>query len=180
MDIRLPAVVTMSMVLAGCGHDCARHGPAETRWAQEIACYEHTQLDDRPPVSRVGCYRLALAPSYLTNASTGPERLFLDNPEFVELTADWYTKEVRTGYLVRTPPRSSGSDGTGVWWPTRDGGALIDLATGFAGMMLRMHRSGVGLSGTASTYQDVGDESQRSTAELWPVGCDKMPREQGK
>ena len=111
----------------------------------------------------------------LPNASTGTQRPFMENPGFVELTSNWYTAGVRSGYLVRTPPRPAPWVDKGVWWPTRDGGAFIDLGTGFFGIMLRMHRSGLGYSGTAATYQDVGDESQRSTADLWPIGCEKMP-----
>jgi hypothetical protein len=54
-------------------------------------------------------------------------------------------------------------------------GAFIDLGTGFFGLLLRMHRSGFGYSGTAATYQDIGHDSQRSTADLWAISCEKVP-----
>lgn len=175
MDIRVPVLVAVSVALIGCAHECPRHEPPESLWAEQLAYHDRVELDDRPPGDRAKCYRLALGPTYLPNASTGTQRPFMENPGFVELTSDWYTAGVRSGYLVRTPPRPAPWVDKGVWWPTRDGGAFIDLGTGFFGIMLRMHRSGLGYSGTAATYQDVGDESQRSTADLWPIGCEKMP-----
>jgi hypothetical protein len=170
-----PLLVTASLAASGCAHECQRQGPPEVAWAEQLACDDHAELDDRPPTGRAGCYRLALGPSYLTNASTGTQNLFIDNPEFVELTSERYTTGIRSGYLARTPPRRGPWVDKGVWWPTRDGGAFIDLGTGFFGLLLRMHRSGFGYSGTAATYQDIGHDSQSSTADLWPIGCEKMP-----
>jgi hypothetical protein len=158
MSIRALVLVAVSVTLNGCAHGCPRHERPETSWAQQLACYEHAELDERPPVGWAGCYRLALGPTYLPNAATGTKGPFIENPEFIELTSDWYTTGVRGGYLVRTPPRRGPWVDKGVWWPTRAGGAFIDLGTGFFGMMLRMRRSTAGYSGTAETYQDVGDD----------------------
>ena len=100
----------------------------------------------------------------------------MPNPEVIELTSEWYTKgRIHSGFLVRTPVGSTPWGDNGVWRPTRTGGALIDLGTGFSGLFLVVHRNTWGYSGNASTYQDVGDNSARATADLWPVSCAKMP-----
>jgi hypothetical protein len=174
MRVRIPLLVMVLFAASDCAHECAGYGP-EPAWAKALACYDHTELDDRAPTGRTGCYRLALGPSYLTNASTGTRDPFIENPEFVELTVVQYMTGIRSGYLARTPPRRAPWVDKGVWWPTRDGGAFIDLGIGFSGLLLRMHRSGFGYSGTATTYRDVGDDVQKSTADLWPVSCETMP-----
>ena len=99
-------------------------------------------------------------------------------PNWSELTSERYTTGIRSGYLVRTPPRRGPWVDMMVWWPTRDGGAFIDLGTGFFGLLFRMYRSGIGYSGTVATYQDVGYDSKKSTADLWPITCEKMPPRQ--
>jgi hypothetical protein len=172
-NTRTAILLAASVAPTACAHRCPRQGPAETSWAQELACSERVELDDRPPVDRV-CYRLALGSTYLPNASKGTDRVFMENPGFIELTSEWHSTETRSGYLVRARPQGPWPE-TGVWWPTREGGAFVDLGTGFSGMLLRLHRNGPGYAGTIATYQDVGDESQRSSARLWPTDCAKMP-----
>jgi hypothetical protein len=174
LSVRIAICIATSFALTGCAHDCPTREPPESSWAEQLACSEHTEIDYQPPIDRVGCYRLAIGPSYLTNASTGTNRVFMENPEFVELTSEWHDTSIRRGYLARTPPGAPWWADEGVWRPTRDGGALIDLGSGFAGMMLRMRRSGVGYAGSASMYNDLGAPRQRSTADLWPVSCEKM------
>jgi hypothetical protein len=171
--VLVPAVV---VALSGCAHTCSTHEPPDSSWAEAVACYHHVELDEHSPADRRGCYRLALGPTYLPNASTGRERRFIPNPEIIELTADWYTKErIHSGFLVRTPAGSTPWGDNGVWRPTRDGGALIDLGTGFSGLLLVVRRNSSGYSGNASTYQDIGDDSATATADLRPVSCAKMP-----
>lgn len=161
----------LALVMAGCAHQCPPNAPGEACWAEAVARHRGVELAAHAPVDGLGCYRLDVGPSYLPNAAIHGERVFIPGPRFIELRTEWYTKQVRSGFLVRTPPGLTPWGENGVWRPTRDGGAIIDLGTGFSGLILVMHRDGLGYSGTAATYQDVGDESDRSTAQLWPVPC---------
>ena len=164
----------IALAVSGCAHACPSHEPSDANWAEDVACHHHMELAPDPPADRLGCYRLALGPTFLRNRSSGGEPLFIPNPEIIELTSVWDTiRRIRSGFLVRTPLRPSWRTSDGVWRPTV-GGALIDLGDGFSGLLLVMHRNSWGYSGSASTYQDVGDESLRAKADLWPVSCAKM------
>ena len=168
--------LAVAVALSGCAHNCPRHEPAESSWAEGVACYHHLDLEQQTPTDRLGCYRVALGQTYLPNWSTGaPFISFIPNPEFIELTAEWYAKgRIHSGFLVRVPAGWNYWGGNGVWRPTRTGGALIDLGTGFSGLLFLMHRDSWGYSGNASTYQDVGYDSATAKADLWPVSCAKM------
>jgi hypothetical protein len=162
--------------LLGCAHTCPTNEPPEANWAEGIACYHQVELAEHPPSDRLGCYRLALGPTYLPNHSTRGQSRFIPNPEIIELTAEWYSVgRIHSGFLVRTPTGSIPWVDNGVWRPTRTGGAIIDLGTGCSGLVLFMNRNRWGYSGHASTYQDISYDSARAAADLWPVSCAKMP-----
>ena len=167
------------VVLSGCAHRCSTHEPPDSSWAEAVACYHHVELAEGPAADRLGCYRLALGPTYLPNASNAGQTIFIPNPEVIELTSEWYTmKRIHSGLLVRTPAGSRWGN-NGVWRPTRNGGALIDLGDGLSGLLVVVHRNGQGYSGNASTYQDIGEDFTRATADLWPVSCARMPPDHG-
>src|SRR5690349_9871961 len=96
MRTGVPFLVTTLFAVSGCAHECPRHGPPDMSWAEQLACYDHAELDDRAPTGRAGCYRLALGPSYLMNAFTGTEHPFNDSPEFLELTSEQHTTGIRS------------------------------------------------------------------------------------
>jgi hypothetical protein len=54
MRTRTPLLVTALLAVSGCAHECPRKGPPEVSWAEQLACHDHAELDDRPPTDRAG------------------------------------------------------------------------------------------------------------------------------
>ena len=167
----LPILCWLGTNVLSCAHRPVTTGPPELRWAERVARRDRIELDYRPPQAQVGCFRVHLGPGYLSDASTGTERVFIPNPGFIELSSDWQTDRIDSGFRVRTLPGSTPWRDGGVWWPTLDGGAIIRLGDGFFGMSLVVHLRGSVYSGKAATFQDVGYASQRTSAELWRTPC---------
>jgi len=165
----LPVLLLATAV--GCSHRIVTTGPFELRWAEWLARRDRIELDYRPPRIQLGCFRVHLGPDYLPDSSTGTRHLFIPNPEFVELSSAWITNRIDSGFRVRTPHGSTPWSDGGVWWPTLGGGAIIRLGTGFYGMNMVVRRRGSVYAGKAATFQDVGYDSQKASAELWRVPC---------
>jgi len=171
VEFRLAVLGLVCTSTVSCTHRMGMTRPPALGWAEELARRDRRELDYRPPRAQVGCFRVRLGPDYLPNASTGTRHLFIPNPGVVELSSEWTTDRINSGLRVRTPPRSTPWRDGGVWWPTMDGGATIRLGDGFSGMNLVVHPQGSLYAGKAATYRDVGYDSQRAGAELWPAPC---------
>jgi hypothetical protein len=165
--------------MTGCGHACPVTGPVETSWAEQIACRQGQAIADYHAGwlrwllgRRVGCYQVRLGPDYLPNYTASRDRMFLPNPSIIELTREGHSDGVYWGFRVRTHPRSAPWKDGGLWRPTTDEGAVINLGNSFFGMTLAMHPEGSGLVGRAAMHYDikVGDPGT-AHAELWPTQC---------
>ena len=169
--LALPTLCLLGTTAFGCAQRIVTTGPPELSWAEWVARRDRLELDYRPPRDQVGCFRVHLGPGYLSDSSMGTERVLIPNPGFIELSSDWQTDRIASGFRVRTPRGSTPWKTGGLWWPTRDGGAIIRLGDGFFGMSLVVHQRGSSYSGKAATFQDVGSDSQRASAELWRAPC---------